>query len=100
MELRPGLRLKSAVSEAEFIVIRAISGDVDLRCGGVAVVADDAERPAPPGKTPEGSVLIGKRYTDESGELEVLCTKGGAGQLSLGDTVLQVKVAKALPSSD
>ncbi|MFD0661754.1 hypothetical protein [Thermocatellispora tengchongensis] len=91
------------MSEAEFIVIRALAGDVDLRCGGVAVVAADApvpDRPDLAGEVPDGTVAIGKRYTDESGRLEVLCTRSGAGRLSLGESELTVKAAKALPSSD
>ena len=32
--------------------------------------------------------------------LEVLCTKGGDGALSVGDAPLLVKGAKPLPSSD
>ena len=47
-----------------------------------------------------GPTQLGKRYTDESGELELLCTKAGEGALSLGDTILAIKAAKPLPSSD
>jgi hypothetical protein len=48
----------------------------------------------------EGSTQIGKRYTDESGELELLCTKAGTSSLSIGETPLKIKEAKPLPSSD
>lgn len=44
--------------------------------------------------------MLGKRYADEAVGLEVLCTKGGEGSLSIGDTPLAVKGAKPLPSSD
>ena len=44
--------------------------------------------------------LMGKRFADEDLGLEVLCTKPGAGSLSVGETLLQVKGAKPLPSSD
>jgi hypothetical protein len=44
--------------------------------------------------------LLGKRYADEDLGLELLCTKGGDGSLSLGDTVIPVKGSKPLPSSD
>lgn len=43
---------------------------------------------------------MGKRYTDESGGLEVLCTKPGQSSLSIGETLLALKEAKPLPSSD
>jgi hypothetical protein len=59
---------------------------------GVAVGAIDAKFAGP--------TLIGKRYTDESGDLELLCTKGGEGALSEGEVLLSVKGAKPLPSSD
>jgi hypothetical protein len=43
---------------------------------------------------------MGKRYVSESGDLELLCTKPGDGSLGLGDTLLNTKDAKPLPSSD
>ena len=48
----------------------------------------------------DGGTQLGKRYTDETGGLELLCTKGGPSSLSVGDVVLQIKDAKPLPSSD
>jgi hypothetical protein len=48
----------------------------------------------------DGGVLIGKRYTDGSGDLELLCTKAGSSSLSVGDELLVLKDAKPLPSSD
>jgi hypothetical protein len=44
--------------------------------------------------------LLGKRYVDADGHLEVLCTKAGSGTLSVGDAPLALKEAKPLPSSD
>ncbi|MGP3916302.1 hypothetical protein [Nonomuraea sp. 10N515B] len=98
MKLHPGLRLRSAVSEAEIIVIRAPAEEVDLRCGGVPVIAHD--QLAAPGPGDGHDLLIGKRYSDNTGELEVLVTKAGSGQLALGDEPLTIKAARALPSSD
>ncbi|WP_433755629.1 hypothetical protein [Nocardia sp. CA-135398] len=98
MELRPGMRLNSAMSSAEVIVVRAPSGDVDIRCGGRPMVVG-----APPAETgpPSGDpLLLGKRYCDEDGTVELLCTKPGLGALSLGGVPLTVKVAKPLPASD
>jgi hypothetical protein len=43
---------------------------------------------------------IGKRYADEDAGIEILCTKGGEGSLSIGDERLHLKDAKPLPSSD
>jgi len=44
--------------------------------------------------------LLGKRYTNESGELELLCVKPGSGSLAADGVALVVKGAKPLPSSD
>ena len=44
--------------------------------------------------------LLGKRYEDAGLGVEVLCTQGGAGSLTIGDAPLLVKGAKPLPSSD
>ena len=43
---------------------------------------------------------LGKRYVNEAGDLEVLCTKPGDGSLGAGGAALSIKEAKPLPSSD
>jgi hypothetical protein len=85
----------------EVVVVKAPDEPVDLRCGGQPLVAMDAE------VTPhaieagfDGGTQLGKRYADEALGLEVLCTKGGDGALSVGETILEVKGAKPLPASD
>lgn len=103
MDIKPGVRLRSAVCEAEAIVVKWGAGATgELRCGGEPMVAMDAERPAGLAAAPglDQGTLLGKRYTDEAGEIEVLCTKAGTSSLSLDDTPLQLKDAKPLPSSD
>ena len=99
MQLRPGLRINSAVSGAQVIVVRAPRGDVDVRCGGQPMVHADTP-PADETCTDGEALVIGKRYSDGSGALELLCTRPGAGGLSLGDEPLAVKAAKPLPASD
>ncbi|MCU1355752.1 MAG: hypothetical protein JWM89_1170 [Acidimicrobiales bacterium] len=100
MELRPGLRLQSPSSDAQIVVVKATAGvDVDLRCGGHPMVEPDGTtRDEPAGD--DGQTLLGKRYAAEELGLEVLCTKGGAGALTIGDVPLGMKSAKPLPSSD
>ena len=44
--------------------------------------------------------LIGKRYVDAAEALELLCTRGGEGAVSVDGQPLSIKQAKALPSSD
>ncbi len=100
--IKPGLRLKSAVCSTEVMIIRAPAGEALIACGGSEMLGSaDA---AAPGATldprqAQGS-LIGKRYVDPEDRYELLCTKGGEGTLALGGVPLEVKQAKALPSSD
>ena len=102
MELKPGARFASGVCETEVIVVKAPPGDVDLRCGGQPVHPKEAA--APVGGSPDPAhgegTQLGKRYADEELGIEILCTKAGAGSLSVGDTPLGLKEAKPLPSSD
>jgi hypothetical protein len=102
IEVKPGKRYRSAVCDAELVVVKAPAGEVDLRSGGHPVVPVDDERPEGLGVEAgfEGELLVGKRYTDEAGTIEVLCTKAGASALSIGDELLSRKDAKPLPSSD
>ena len=77
------------------------AGDVDLRCGGEPMVAAGTDVGAAAPVAPfDGGTLMGKRYTTEGGELELLCVKPGDGSLSVGDTPLGLKEAKPLPASD
>jgi hypothetical protein len=102
IEMKPGLKLYSGVCSTQLVVVRAASGEVDVRCGGQPVVLTAAD--AGVGGTPaagfDGGTLLGKRYTDPDGTFELLCTKGGGGSLSLGDALLQLSGAKPLPASD
>lgn len=100
MELRPGVKLKSAVCSTEIIVVSTSGGDVDLTCGGVAMIEPTGEGS---GEAVDGlteGTLLGKRYTDADGTVEVLCTKPGDGSVGIGQTALDLKEAKPLPASD
>jgi hypothetical protein len=118
MQLKPGTRLRSAVDSTEVVVVRAPVDTVELRCGGVPMLPLAPAASAAPGDATggegeaaaasggeinagfDGGTLVGKRYADDETGLELLCTKPGAGSLSVGERVLQPKGAKALPSSD
>lgn len=102
VQLKPGVRLRSSACDAEVVVVKAAPGEVDLRCGGHAMVPVGEEGPTGLAAEPgfDGGLLIGKRYTNESGDLELLCTKAGTSSLSVGDERLELKDAKPLPSSD
>ena len=45
-------------------------------------------------------MMLGKRYCDDDGSVEVLCTKPGDGSVGIGQTALGLKEAKPLPASD
>ena len=100
--LKAGTRAKCAVCDTEVMVVRAVPTEVLLTCGGVEMIAMDGA------KTPGSHVaaagtevaLVGKRYVNTDGAVELLCTKAGKGQLAINDESLSVKQTKALPSSD
>jgi hypothetical protein len=101
VKLRVGQPLSSSVDTTAVIITRAPDGDVELTCGGVAMVEPGAltdESAADPDQM--GGSLLGKRYVDDAGTLELLCTKNGPGTLALDGTPLVVQAAKPLPSSD
>ena len=101
MDLKAGSALVSAVDDTSVIVTRIADPASVLTCGGVPMRAK--------GETGDlveadpqllGGTLLGKRYVDEAGSVELLVTKPGSGSLAVNGEVLQVAVAKALPSSD
>ena len=99
--IRPGSRYYSVVCETEVIVIRSACSAGKIECGGKPMAdAAPEERESLPAEYLSGGTQIGKRYTDEGGTFEVLCTKSGAGTLSVSGTPLAEKAAKPLPSSD
>ena len=99
-ELKPGLRLKSAVCAAEVMVVKS-AGEADLRCGGVPMLGlDEAAGDATAVADRMAGCLVGKRYVDQAQSIELLCIKAGDGSLAVGDEALAVKQAKKLPSSD
>ena len=100
--IKPGLRLKSAVCTSEIIVIRGSLPAADLRCGGAEMMASGDAASGAGQIDPEcaAGTLIGKRYIDAADRIEILCTKAGEGSLTLDGELLEVKQAKALPSSD
>lgn len=81
MQLKVGQRWRSAGSPVEVIVIRAGAGEVNLTCGGQPMAAAGGGAAA-------------------AGDLELLCVKGGAGELAADGVPLTVKEAKSLPASD
>ena len=101
MVLRAGVKVSSAVSAVQLVVVKAPEGAVTLTCGGepMLVDADPSATQADVAAVGEGPAL-GKRYANDELGLEVLCAKAGSGALELNGVPLAMKGAKPLPSSD
>lgn len=101
-QLKAGSRLRSAVCDTEVMVVMAPQGDVDVTCGGASMVELGSDVPAGQSLAEDAAegTQIGKRYVNEAGDLELLCTKPGKGSLGAGGAALTIKGAKPLPSSD
>ncbi|WP_369230911.1 hypothetical protein AB5J56_06400 [Streptomyces sp. R21] len=101
MRPRVGQMLASTVDTTAVIVVRCPDEDLEITCGGAAMVEGNG-----PGVTGEpdpdlmGGALLGKRYADEDLGLEILCTKPGPGTLAVGGVPMPMKSAKPLPASD
>lgn len=101
MALKAGTRLRSAVCTTEVVVVKTPDRDIEVSCGGAPMLGNDEERPegATPTDTDEPT-LLGKRYTNDAEDVELLCTKAGDGTLAVDGERLFLKDAKPLPSSD
>ncbi len=101
MDVKVGQRLHSAVCDAQVVVVKAPGGELDVRCGGQPMVADPDGAPGGSLDTSIGEpAQLGKRYAAEDLGVELLCTRGGAGALSIGEQPVRLKGATPLPSSD
>jgi hypothetical protein len=101
-KMTPGSRWMSAVCNTEVVVTRAPSTEASLECGGSPMVPVGSARAAgvAPSADHSGGSLLGKRYADATAGLEVLCTKGGQGSLSINGKALALRATTPLPSSD
>jgi hypothetical protein len=99
-DLKPGLKLKSAVCDAEVMIIK--SGSIAaLTCGGAPMLVNgETTGSASPNEEHMGGCQIGKRYVSSDESLEVLCVKAGQGSLAADGEPLLTKGTKKLPSSD
>jgi hypothetical protein len=102
MDLKPGSRWKSAVCDAELVVVRPPKAVVQLECGGSPVVPHGSTRPEGLTLSPTHAAgcQAGKRFADEASGIEILCTKAGAGSLSIDGREMGAKEPKKLPASD
>jgi hypothetical protein len=98
--LRPGDQLASITCTTKVVIIRVPARDQPLiACGGRAMMpAAGAAQPAT--SDADAATLIGKRYVDASGTVELLCTSSGTGVLTCDGAGMNLKAAKPLPASD
>ena len=101
-QLKAGSRWRSAVCKTEVMIVLAPKDEVAVSCGGASLIEIGSEPPNGVSLSADASegTQIGKRYVNEAGDLELLCTKPGEGSLAVGGAVLTIKGAKPLPSSD
>lgn len=105
--LRPGEQLASTVCTTRVVVVRAPAQvRPAIACGGGPMVPA-AGKPAAPSGGPAGAsgdaanaTLVGKRYVDEAGTVELLCVSSGTGELTCDGAPMSIKAAKPLPASD
>jgi len=95
--MKPGTRLKSAACSTEVVIIKG--GDGAIECGGSPMAEDASGDGAPTADFAAGSI-VGKRYVNALGTVELLCVKPGPGSLALDGVALVLKEAKPLPASD
>jgi hypothetical protein len=63
-------------------------------------IADQTEALSPSATPAPDSPKLGKRYYDETSDIEVLCVLEGVGPLTVDGRVLSIRAAAPLPSSD
>ncbi len=99
-EIKPGTRLKSVVCSGEAMVVKGAGGTIT--CGGVPMIGHQDSHDGSAEADPEHMFqsLIGKRYVNADGTLELLCIKAGDGSFGADGQMLMGKETKRLPSSD
>lgn len=96
--MKAGTKLKSQVCDTEVMVIKG--ADVVISCGGTPMAETKPAEAGALNAEFAGGTMIGKRYVDTAGTVELLCTKAGKGSLSIDGVILATKDAKPLPASD
>lgn len=95
--MKPGSRIKSNACDTEVVIIKYTAGTI--QCGG-ADMSEAGGGGAELSADFAGGSIMGKRYVDEAGTIELLCVKPGKGTLALDGAALVLKEAKPLPASD
>jgi hypothetical protein len=100
MKLRVGQTLKSVVDPTSVVVIRSPGGGATVTCGGREMTEEPGEPEQAAGGDDGPGLMLGKRYTVEGMEIELLCAHGGRHAVAVDGVVVEQKSAKPLPASD
>jgi hypothetical protein len=100
MQLKVGQTLESAVDATALVVVRCPDRDLAVTCGGHAMVPRGEAQERLPAESSGQGTLLGKRYTAEGVEIELLCVQAGQHPVAVDGTEVAVKSAKPLPASD
>jgi hypothetical protein len=94
--------MKSQVDDTQVVIVKAPAGDVELLIGGHPAIelTADADASLSLDAAHSDGTLMGKRYTRDAGDIELLITKAGAASLSVDGETLAIQESKPLPSSD
>lgn len=99
--IKVGARLKSNVCDTEVMIIACVDTSVTISCGGQPMIDATATKTNGNIDPAHGAgTLLGKRYVNAAGKIELLCVKAGKGSLAANGEALVLKDAKPLPSSD
>jgi hypothetical protein len=102
LELKIGQTLVSVVDDTAVVVVRYSGQDITITCGGQEMVPKASNPPAAPSHAADGDggAQLGKRYTAEGTDIELLCVKAGTAPLAVNGKPATQKGAKPLPASD
>jgi hypothetical protein len=101
MRLKMGQTLLSAVDTTAVIVVRCPDQELTLTCGGHEMAPKGQEQAPVQATNGHGEgTQLGKRYTVEGIDIELLCVKAGTHALAVDGAPLTPKEAKPLPASD
>jgi hypothetical protein len=102
MKPKIGETFVSTVDATAVVVVRCAGEDIILTCGGREMVPKSSAAPEPSATATGESdgTQMGKRYTVEGVDIELLCVKPGTAALAVNGRSVTQKTARPLPASD
>ena len=99
MKLRVGQTLRSVVDNTALVVIRSPDQELTVACGGHEMSGEQSAERVPAAAN-GGGAQLGKRYTSDTIDVELLCVQAGDHQVTVDGAPVVQKSAKPLPASD